>query len=1142
MLMQRKISQFLASAAPIALKGALGTCAAGLLAATPAFADTTVSTGTTETLNTSTAGNVTIAGTGTLTAPTGTTTGLSAITVDSSNTATLNGGGIVYAGVATAPQNGSIGIQINPGVTTTVTNLGTIYNLENFTPQTINNGYVYTPVSGVSGRYGIYGAAGGTINATIINQGATTIGANTYTGSILIDGNNSAGIEVDSTLNGSLSTEGNITVLGNNSYGVKLATVTANTATNAAATGDVTIGGVITVTGSGAQGYVQTGDVMGSAGILIDGGISNSYSYTDTSGTSLILSRAALNTGTPVGTAYLSPGTAPVVEIDGNVPGGILINAPTTSTSTDTNRGSITAYGNNAALQIGGTTNITIGANPNTDNGSLNPNTNSGSFALGIDGSVSANAYYSSTAAYGVIIGGRGGNVTLSGGMEIYGTVSATTVDTAATAILINPGSNVSTVFNSGTIKVSASQESTGNLYAIQDLSGTVTSLTNQGYISVAGATDGTAAAIDLSHTNQSITLTQNYTVTNQTNETNDEAATGYNPLTATLYAGITGDIYFGTGPANVMTISSGSVTGNTYFGLGSGNTITAGDVTRWVGNITVCGVSNCGPTNADSGNSGGSLTMTLNNYAQFTGTLNLNGATGSLNLNNTSSFLGTVTAGNNFDVNVNGGTFGANAVGTTTVRNLTVASGAALNVYIDGTTGTASKLIANSATFASGAKLTLTINSLTNIASATPYDVLTATTLTGASALTSESLNLPVLFDGAITTDANNIYIDITRATASQLGLTTAQTAAYTAILNDAANNTNIQNTLLGIYDTPTLRNRFNELLPNYDGGTFDVVTRATRIADKHFDNDSTLFSISDSAAWLEPIVFRGTRTFGDTPGFKTTGGGLSAGFEKVTPVGNIGFQLAWLTGSATQTTYDQATSALATGQKVKAGEFELGLFWRKEAGPLYFWAGGNLGRETFDGTRTFYGQYTTTTQTAVTTTNFTYNASGHWAGWSAAFNGGASYTVPLGEHWNLRPRGVIEYDRLEENSYIETGDTPIALTVGGRVSTQTTATTTLTAQWSSGPSSHEGRPFAVEVEAGRRSWLTGNLGTTTATFETGDVFSINGGHLPSAWVGNLSILQGGLDYTWKIGTDVERGTDKGVAYGVRASIAIAL
>jgi hypothetical protein len=1127
MLMQRKFSHFLASAAPIALRGALGGCAAGLLAATPAFADTTVSTGTTATLNTSTAGNVTIASTGTLTAPTGTTSGLSAITVDSSNTATLNGGGIVYAGVATAPQNGSIGIQINPGVTTTVTNLGTIYDLENFTPTTISGVFVESNISGVSGRYGIYGAAGGTINGSIINSGATTVGANSYTGSIAIDGENSAGIQIDSVLNGSFSSEGNITVLGDNSYGIKLGTVTANTATNSAATGNVTIGGVVTVTGSNAQGYVQTGDVAGV--ILIDGAISNSTSYTDTLGTSLTLTKSLLNSGSAT-----SIGTNAIVEIDGNVAGGILINAPTTSTSTDTNRGSINAYGNNPALQIGGTTNITIGANANTDNGSLNPNTNSGSFGIGIDGSITASAYTNGTAAYGVVIGGRGGNVTVNGGLEVYGTIGVTTNDTSATALLIQPGSTVATIFNSGTIKASASTSNqvSGNVYAIQDLSGTVTSLTNQGYISVSASpvANSTVAAIDLSHTGQNETLTQSYTVTNQTNETNDEAATGYNPLTATLYAGITGDIYFGTG-ANTMTISSGSITGNTYFGAGSAATITAGDVTRWVGNI-----------NVGSSAAAGTLNMTLSNYAQYTGTVNLFGGTGasSLTLNNNASFEGTILNGPNLAVLVNGGTFGANATGTTTIGSLHVASGAALNVYVDGTTGTSSKLVANTATFDSGSKITLTINSLTNVTG--KYDVVTAATLNGASGLTNDSFNLPVLFTGTVSTDPNDIYVTIARATAAQLGLTSAQTSAYSAILNDAANNTNIQNTLLAVYDTPTLRNRFNELLPNYDGGTFDVVTRATRIADKHFDNDSTLFSISDSAAWIEPIVFRGTRTFGDTPGFKTTGGGVSMGYEKVTPVGNIGFQFAWVTGNATQSTYDEATSALATGQKVKAGEFELGLFWRKAAGPLYFWAGGNLGRETFDGTRTFYGQFTTTTQTAVATTNFTYNAAGHWAGWSAAFNGGASYTIPLGEHWNLRPRGVLEYDRLEENSYIETGDTPIALTVGGRVSTQTTATTTLTAQWSSGPSSHEGRPFAVEVEAGRRSWLAGNLGTTNATFETGDAFSINGGHLPSAWVGNLSILQGGLDYTWKIGTDVERGTDKGVAYGVRASIAIAL
>lgn len=1076
MLMQRQFSQFLASTAPVALG-----VAAGLVAATPAYADTTINTGTTATYKTSTAGNVTVSGTGTLTGTSG-----AVVTVDSSNTATVNANGTIYAGTASTALTGDIGILVNPGVTTTITNAGTISVLEEYTPDStaINGSYTSAAVSGVKNRYGIYGASGGTITGTISN-----------TGGIYVDGEYSAGIQIDSTLTGSLDTQGTITVLGDNSYGVKLADVT----------GNVTLGGTITVTGSASQGYLQSGTVTGL--VTIDGAISNSYSYTDTDGTSLILSRSALNTGTAV------------VEFDSNVTGGILINAPTSSTSSDTNRGSISSYGNNPALLIGGNSDITIGANSATDNGSLNANTNSGSFALGIDGSVSATAYYSSTPAYAVVIGkSGGGTVTLTDGMEVYGTVTATTVDNSAIAVLINSNANVSTIFNSGTIKASAGEEATGNIYAIQDLSGTVTSLTNQGYITVSGSTSGTEAAIDLSKNTTSITLTQSYTSTNQSNESTDESTSGYNAYKATEYAGITGDIYLGTG-SNTMDIESGSITGNTYLGAGSTNTITASDTTRWVGNINV----------GSSGNPG-TLDMTLNNYAQYSGTLNLYSSSGSLTLNNSSIFLGTINDGSNFDVVVNGGTFGANSASTSTVRSLTVASGASLRAYIDGTSSTSSLLSATTATFSSGARISLAMNSLSNVTGT--YTVLTATTLTGASALTDSSLDLPVLFHGSVSTDTNDIYVTITRSTAAELGLTAAQTSAYGAIINDASANTYIQKTLLQIYDTPTLRGRFNELLPNYSGGTFDVVSRATRLANKHFDDDTTMFSISDSAAWLEPIVFRGTRAFGDTAGFKTSGGGLSAGYEKVTPVGNVGFQLAWLTGDAKAGTY----------QSVKASEFELGLFWRKSAGPLYIWAGGNLGRESFNSTRTFYGEYTTSTTTAVTTTDFTYGASGHWAGWSAALTAGASYTVPLGDHFSLRPRGVIEYDHLQENHYIESGDTPIALTVAGRTNAETTATTTLAAKWSSGPSSHEGRPFAVELEGGRRSWISGNIGTTTATFETGDTFSINGGHLPSAWVGQFSIMQGGLDYTWKIGTDIERGTDKGVAYGVRASISIAL
>jgi hypothetical protein len=1079
MLMQRRISQFLASTAaagigPVSLP--MSMCVvAGLMAATTAHADTTVSSGTTGTYKTSTAGNVTIAGTGTLTGASG-----AVITVDSANTATVNASGSIYAGTATAPLTGNIGILANPGVTTTITNAGTINVLENFTPTAINTTSVNSPVSGVFNRFGIYGAGGGTLNAAISN-----------TGTITVDGENSAGIQVDSVLNGSMNTQGTITVLGDKSYGVKLADVT----------GPVTVGGTITVIGSASQGYLQSGNVTGA--IVIDGGIANATSYTDSSGSSLSLSNALLNTGTAV------------VEIDGNVTGGILINAPTSSTSTDTNRGSITSYGNNPALQIGGANNITIGSTT-TDNGT---------YDLGIDGAITSSSYVSGTPTYGVVIGGKGGTVTMKEGIEIYGTITSTTVVDSATALLINAGSVVPTIFNTGTIKAVSSQETSGNVYAIRDLSGSVTSLTNQGYITASGVVDlpGKTAAIDFSANTTGVNITQSYTSTNQTSETTDQGSTGYNPYATTEYAGITGDIYLGSG-SNTIAIASGTVNGNTYIGAGGSNTITMGDTTKWVGNITF--------------GTGGTQNITLSNYAQFigdgvhTGIVDFANDAGSITLNNAPYFLGTIVNGANVAVAVNGGTFGANSASTSTIGSLTLASGAALRAYINGATQTSSLLnVTGTANIASGAKISLYFSSL-SVASTTPYTVLTAGNLVGGSNLTASSLNLPVLFDGSVSTSGNSVQVTVTQATPAQLGLTTAQTSAYSAILSDANNNPNIQQTLLQIYDSPTLRGRFNEMLPNYSGGTFDTVSRGTRMANKHFEDDSNMFSISDTSAWLEPIVFRGTRTFGDTPGFKTSGGGLSAGLEKVTPVGNVGFQLGWVTGTAKEATY----------QSVKTNEFELGLFWRKSAGPLYLWAGGNLGRETFDSTRTFFGQFTTTTTTAVTTTNFTYSAAGHWAGWSAAATGGVSYTAALGEHFTLRPRGFIEYDRLQENSYIESGDTPIALNVGSRTNSQTTATTTLSAIWSVGPSSHEGRPFSVELLGGRRSWISGNIGTTTATFETGDTFSINGGHLPSAWLGGLNIMQGGLDYTWKIGADAERGSDKGLSVGIRASISIAL
>ncbi|MFX4446985.1 hypothetical protein ABTA86_19540, partial [Acinetobacter baumannii] len=89
---------------------------------------------------------------------------------------------------------------------------------ENFTPSSINSSNtVSSAVSGVSNRYGIHVAAGGTVTGNITSDSTSTI---------TVDGENSAGILVESKLSGALVNAGTISVLGDGSVGIKTAAVT----------------------------------------------------------------------------------------------------------------------------------------------------------------------------------------------------------------------------------------------------------------------------------------------------------------------------------------------------------------------------------------------------------------------------------------------------------------------------------------------------------------------------------------------------------------------------------------------------------------------------------------------------------------------------------------------------------------------------------------------------------------------------------------------------------------------------------------------------------------------------------------------------------------------------------------------------
>lgn len=1040
-------ARLLATAAPAAL----------IAGVAPALADTTVSTATTTPLVTSAAGAVTVASGGTIKLDTGT-----AVTVDASKDVTVASGGTLDMGAG----NGAAGVVVNAGTTSNVSNAGTIQVLETFTPPDADaNGIPEGPIAQATGRYGIRVAPGAATTGTISN-----------TGTITIDGLNSAGISVDSALTGSVTNTGTIKVKGDNSVGIRTGAVS----------GNVSAGGTIGVVGSGTQALVVNGDVGGY--VKINGGLSQSASYTADSGATQNLPRSALSTGKAL------------VEINGNVAGGIIVTTASTSGSTTETTGTLTSIGNSPALQIGGATDITIGGGASS----------TGTYSLGIDGSVAANATFSSTNAAGVVIGGKGGNVTLTKGIGVAGNVTATTVDSGAVGILINAGSTVPSLYNTGTISAVISQPGIGSSAAIKDLSGTLTTITNNKTISVTGSSEDQLAAIDVSANTTGVTIKQSLNSTDAASQTTDKAATGYNPDTAKVYTSIKGNIYTGSGN-DTLDIGSGTVTGNSFLGAGN-DTVKLADDAKYTGNI-------------DFG--AGTAAMSMAGNSRFTGTLILGDQVGTLTLADSAIYRGTVTGGSQLAVTVNGGTFGANSAVTTTVKSIDFGANGTLGVYVDGTTGTASKLIADTASFASGAKISAKVTSLAKAEGT--YTVLSAGTLTGGANVASSALNLPVLFKGTVAAVGNDVTLTIARKTAAEIGLNTPQSQAYSAILANAAQDTLLQSSLLQAADTATLQTQFNQMLPDYAGGSLDLLTRGTRLAARRIDDDSSWFTISNAGAWLEPIYFKGKKTAGATQGYSNSGGGLSLGFEKALGFGHVGGSFTYFSGNST-------TDAT---QKVKVSDIEFAAFWRLAKGPFYAYARVGYGRPSFTSTRTFTG--------TVDSQSFSYSASGKWKGTMITGAGGLSYAVPIGDHFKIKPRATFEYFRLKENGYTETGSTPLALTLAGRTSTVANANTTLVASWSSAPGDYENRPFTVEVEGGRRSRISGEVGNTIATFNRGaasggDTFTLTGQQLPSAWVGEVSLMQGGLDYTWKIGFGYEKLEGGGTGYSGRASLAIAL
>lgn len=929
------------------------------IAAGAAHADTEISnTRTTPILtanaNNGAADNVVIANGGTLRILTGV-----AATLNSDNDITIANGGLIQMEDA---DDGATAILAEGGNSGSIEVNGLISITEDYTAEDEDeDGDLDGPFAIGSDRYGIRVVGAEALDGDILvgRQGAITV-----------EGNNSYGIFNEAGLTGDLVMRGSVTMTGDGSYAIR---------STGDVAGDVWVGGAITARGENAVGVSLEGDIGGS--LRIDGNITvTGFRYTGRSANQEAVD-ALDEDDLLIG--------GPAVRISGNVAGGVLLatTAPPADDDDDDEdnpdrdgdgvpdseqtTAAITSFGSAPAIEIGSETrDITLGL------------VGTGELAYGFinRGGVTASGVYDGVEATGIQIGVAGGNaVTIEGGFNNEGGVEARSREAAATAVRFGDGVTTPTLRNSGTILGGAVTDGDhdatailvdagaslpslynsgrlqsvltgpiGDAVTIRDLSGTLTQIDNIGVIQATTVTtrdengeviptEGQRIAIDVSANTTGVTLTQ---LLLETDPENPPA----NGITSPV---ISGDILLGSG-ADIVDIRDGFVFGNIDFGSGADSLLISGD-------------------------------------AEVRGALS---ATGGL-----------------LSIDVSSGLLDAQQTTSLDISSLSVGADGNLILTIDPASGTSGGFnVSGTASFADGAGLGARFVSL--VSDPTRYVVIEAGVLEfGDIDETSLIENSPFLFvvEAGADEAAGQVYLDVRRRTADEIGMIQSESAAFDAVYNALNSDEELRNAFLTQNGRDGLMAVYEQMLPDHSGGALislasgvDAVTRA--LAGR---NNSA--ARGETSAWLQEINFYADKETDNAYGFKSEGFGFAGGVERGTAFGAIGVSTAF-------TSSDLEEPGAAAEERLSANLIELGLYWRAQGGAWTTWARAAGGYASFESVRQFVGE------------GILRRAEADWNGYTVTVAAGASYERSFGRY-SLRPEVLAEYFALSEDGFEETG-----------------------------------------------------------------------------------------------------------------------
>ncbi|QJU58555.1 autotransporter domain-containing protein [Sphingomonas sp. AP4-R1] len=1059
---------------------------AAALAALPLQAETLVEAKRTDATRTSTiksgaADDLRITSAGTINPASGT-----AVTIDSANKVTNEGT------IQITNADGAIGVLADAGASGGIVNTGKIILDETYEPtDTDKDGDLDGPLASGTNRTGIRTA------------GAYT-GPITNSGTITIEGNDSAAIWLGGPLTGNLTQDGAISVIGDRSVGVRIDSVA----------GNVRLAGTINAQGEGAGAARIDGNIAGA--LVVQGSLASTGYRTVTvpSDTSKLDADDLLQGG-------------PTLAVAGDVSGGIIFAVPPKDTSPTDNdedkdgiddskegSASVTSYGAAPAVQIGAASrDIAIGAVAGTGTG----------FGLIVDGAISGQGLYSGVDATALSVGGLGGAVTIAGGIGVAGTINATsnggnatairigggattpeirvsgsvsaTGGSAATtrtaAILIDTGGTVATIRNSGAIKATASGAD-GNAGAILDRSGNVRLIENSGAISATGAlaTSDRNVAIDLSANTSGVTVRQT-------------------AVAAGIAApSIVGDIRLGSGD-DVLDVADGSVKGNVRFGAGTNRFALSGDAVF----------------NGTASFGAGNDSLTLAGTSVFTGTADFGGGADTLTIGSTARFSGTLLNAQGLAVAVNGGTLEAGR--GTAIGSLAIGNGGTLAVTLDNSSGgPASVILSNivqvsgDASFAQGSKVSVKLASVANAEGR--YTILRAGTLTGASNLTATTALLPYMFKGSLATvGTTDLAVDIVRKSSGELGLNRSQASIYDAAYQALGQDQKLGASFLNITEGDTFRKSLRQMLPDHAGGTFALASLGSRAMGRLLADPRGPFKDEGRwGYWISQIALSSSKSVDDTAGYSIDGWGLSSGGEYKTGFGNFGLSVGYIAGR---------DNDRGTDNDVHSNQWELATYWRGHWDGLRLYARASAARINFSSTRRFSGNTGTEGVTRAT--------KGKWDGDMVSAAGGASYEVALGS-FSFRPIAAVDYYRLKEDGHSETGGgSAFDLIAASRTSDELAVTGSVAAGLDFGGTDQDSGWLRIEVEGGRRQLVGGALGATTAHFAGGRDFTLLPEDRTSGWVGKLRATGG--NSVFRIGSEFNAEQQQGrAALSLRANL----